>query len=163
MNREYWVGTVFINLVDLLRSEMDAPSNLPALHRGASFSGGNRPSIFGGGPRGSFTSVKNGTGTTGSGTGFSHTSWYVAGNSGLLQKLRGQMNPNEMVLTSSTTGNIDFTEDKGMFSRKGGKQIANNTTTSSLSQVYALSSKSPRDDIDNVQIRATIRAVMTQG
>lgn len=139
---------------------MDSPSSRPGLHRGASFSGAHRPSILAGTTRGSFATVNGSTG--GNTTGFSHTSWYVAGNSGLLQKLRGQMNP-DSVITSSTTGNVDFSEEKSLFARKNGKQIANNTTTSSLSQVYALSSKSPRDDIDNVQIRATIRAVLTQG
>jgi hypothetical protein len=134
----------------MLRSEMVDPSSPSVpVHRGSMFGKPEHPH------RGSVSSTVGNTNN-----GFSHTAWYVAGSSGLLQKLTGRKGvlPGD-AFSSSTTSNVDL--DDKTINRKNGKAVANNTTTSSLSQVYAISSKSPRSDIDNVQVRATIRAIIT--
>ena len=108
-----------------------------------------------------------------SNNGFSHTAWYVAGSGGLLQKLRGGKDINNVqnssLMASSTTNAYDLHDsnnEDGNNKKKMDKAksftVNNNNSSSSLSQVYAISSRGPRDDIDNLQIRATIRAVIAQ-
>ena len=166
--REFWIGTVYINLVDLLRSEMEAATsniaNHPSGPRGMSFSAG-RLSMTMKDMRGSLSLPPS------TPTGFSHTAWYVAGSSGVFQKNRGKQDLNDPSLISSTTTNAYEVKDSSNDnkSKKDAKKSDKNksastaATTSSLSHVYAMSSRGPREDIENLQIRVTIRALFVHG